>query len=141
MSQATAEFLQRFFEAFDSHDESTLLDLVHPDVEFTSLIVEVEGDFRGHEGLRRYLSELFTAFPDFRVQLDEFQLLGEGAVVKVRVRASGGASGASTDLTDWQALTLLDGRAAWWGFFRTEAEARTAIESRIWPIRARRGSF
>jgi ketosteroid isomerase-like protein len=131
MSEATAEFVRRFFDALDSHDEPALLDLVHPDVEFTSLIVEVEGGFQGREGLRQYLSELFTAFPDFRVQLDEFQLVGEGAVVKVRVRASGVASGASTDLTDWQALTLLDGRAAWWAFFRTEAEARTAIESRM----------
>jgi ketosteroid isomerase-like protein len=66
-SEATVQFVKRFFDAFDQHDESTLLDLVHPDVEFTSLILEVEGGFRGHEGVRAYLSELFAIFPDFRV--------------------------------------------------------------------------
>jgi ketosteroid isomerase-like protein len=130
MTQATVELVRRFFAAFDEHDEPALLDLVHPDVEFTSLILEVEGAFRGHEGLRLYLSELFSTFPDFRVEFDEVRLTGDGAVVKVRVRTSGVASGVPTDLTDWQALTVRDGKVAWWAFFRSEAEALEAIEAR-----------
>jgi ketosteroid isomerase-like protein len=62
MSRATVEFVERFFDAFDRHDESALLDLVHPDVEFRSLIVEVEGGFHGHEGVHLYLRERFAAF-------------------------------------------------------------------------------
>jgi ketosteroid isomerase-like protein len=130
MSQATVEFVQRFYDAFDKHDESALLDLVHPDVEFTSLIVEVGGGFHGHEGVRLYLRELFGAFPDFRVEVDEVRPVGDSAVVKVSDRATGAASGVPTALTDWQALTLRDGKAVWWAFFRTEAEALEAIEAR-----------
>jgi ketosteroid isomerase-like protein len=130
MSRATVEFVQEFFDAFDRHDESALLDLVHPEVVFASLIVEVEGSFQGHDGLRLYLSELFATFPDFRIDLGQIRPAPNGAVVEVRVRARGVVSGVSTDLIDWQALTLRDGRAVWWAFFRTEAEARTAIESR-----------
>ena len=130
MSQATVELVQRFFDAFDRHDESALLELIHPDVEFASLIVEVEGGFRGHEGVRLYLSELFETFPDFSIEVDEIRPIGDGAVVKVRVNASGAASGVATDLTDWQAVTLRDGKAVWWAFFRTEAEAIEATKRR-----------
>jgi ketosteroid isomerase-like protein len=103
-----------------------VLDLVHPDVEFASLILEVEGGFRGHEGVRLYLSELFAAFPEFRIEVDEVRPSGDRAVVKVRVRTTGIASGVRTDLSDWQALTFRDGKAVWWAFFRTEAEALKA---------------
>ena len=123
MAQATTDLVRRFFDAFDRHDESALLELVHPDVEFTSLIVEVEGGFHGHGGVRRYLTELFATFPDFRLEVGEIRPIGDGAVVQVRVRASGVASRVSTDLTDWQALTVREGKVAWWAFFRTEDEA------------------
>ena len=130
MSQETVEFIERFYDAFDKHDESALLELIHPDVEITSLIVEVEGGFHGHEGMRLYLRELFGTFPDFRVEVDEVRPIGDGAVVRVSDRATGVTSGVSTDLTDWQALSLRDGKAVWWAFFRTEAEAVRAIEAR-----------
>jgi predicted ester cyclase len=128
--EATADFVRRFFDAFDSHDESAMLDLVHPEVEFASLIVEVEGGFYGHAGLRTYLRELFGTFPDFRVEVDQVRIVEGGAVVSVHARASGASSGVLTGLTDWQALALRQGKAAWWAFFRTEAEARDAIKAR-----------
>ena len=99
MPQATEEFVHRYFDAFDRRDEPALLDLIHPDVEFTSLIQEVEGGFRGHEGVRRYLSELFGAFADWKVWAEEVQELGDRAVVKVRVRATSVAGGVPTDFT------------------------------------------
>jgi ketosteroid isomerase-like protein len=130
MSQASVELLQRFFDALDRHDESALLELIHADVEFTSVIQEVEGGFRGHEGVHLYLSELFEAFPDFRTEVDEIRAIGDGAVVKVRASASGAASGVETDLTNWQAVTLRDGKVVWWAFFRTESEAIEATKGR-----------
>jgi hypothetical protein len=75
------------------------------------------------------LSQLFAAFPDFRIEVDEVRPAGDGAVVKVRVRASGAASGVSTDLTDWLALTVREGKAVWGAFFRTEADALRAMEA------------
>jgi ketosteroid isomerase-like protein len=127
MSQENVEIVRRFFDALDRHDESALLELIHPDIVFTSLIVEVEGGFHGHEGVRLYLSELFKAFPDFRIEVDEIRHTGDGAVVKVRASASGAASGVATGLTNWQAVTLRDGKAVWWAFFRTESEALEAV--------------
>jgi ketosteroid isomerase-like protein len=123
MPQATLELMQSFVEALDNHDEAALLDLVHPEVEFKSLIQEVEGSFRGHQGVRAYLRDLFTAFPDWRVGVDEVREIGNTTVVKVHARAISLAGGVSIDLRDWLAMTSRDGRADWWAFFRTEAEA------------------
>jgi ketosteroid isomerase-like protein len=130
MAPAAVELVQRFFDALNEHDTDALVELAHPEVEFSSLIVEVEGGFRGRDGVRRYLRELFDAFPDLRIEIDGARPVADGAVVKLRVRASGAASGVLTDLTDWQALDVRDGKAAWWAFFRTEAEAVAAIEAR-----------
>jgi ketosteroid isomerase-like protein len=127
MSRETVDLAQRFFAALDQRDETALLELVHPDVEFTSLIQEVEGRFCGHEGFRIYVRDLFATFPDWRVDVDEIRDLGDNAVVKVHVRASGVGSGVPSDLTDWQALTVRDGKAARWAFFRTESEALEAV--------------
>jgi ketosteroid isomerase-like protein len=130
MSPGTVEFVRRFFDAFDRHDEPALLALTDPELAFSSLIVEVEGGFHGHEGLRLYLSELFTSFPDMRIAIEGVRPVGEGAVVKLRVEARGATSGASTALTDWQAMAIRDGKAIWWAFFRSESEAVAAIEAR-----------
>jgi ketosteroid isomerase-like protein len=126
VSQENVEFVHRFYDAFDRHDESALLDLVHPDVEFTSLIQEVEGPFHGHEGLREYLSSLFAAFPDLRAWVDEVQESSENVVAKIRVRASS-AAGIATVFNDWQAITVRGGKAVWWAYFRTESEALKAV--------------
>jgi ketosteroid isomerase-like protein len=130
MSQETIDVAQRFFAALDQHDETALLELVRRDVEFTSLIQEVEGRFRGHEGFRAYLRELFATFPDLRVDVEEMRDIGDNAVVRVHVAASGVGSGVPIDLTDWQAVTVRDGRAASWAFFRTETEALEAVGPR-----------
>jgi ketosteroid isomerase-like protein len=128
VSRATVEFVNRFYDALNKHNEAALLELVHPDVEFRSLIQEVEGSFRGHQGVRDYLSGLFTTFPDCRIDVHGIREVGGNAVVKVRARATGFAGGTSIDLTDWQAVRVRDGKAIWWAFFRTETEARAGAE-------------
>jgi ketosteroid isomerase-like protein len=55
MSQENVETFRRGYEAVNRGDVDGLLVAIHPDVEFTSLIAEAEGEtFRGHEGVRRW---------------------------------------------------------------------------------------
>jgi ketosteroid isomerase-like protein len=126
MSRETLNLMRRFVDALDKHDGPALLDLVHPEAEFESLIQEVEGTFHGHQGVRAYLSNLFGAFPDWRVDVDEVCEVGDTTVVKVRAHATGLAGGVATDLSDWLAMTMRDGKADWWAFFRTQDEALEA---------------
>jgi SnoaL-like domain len=128
MPGASLELMHSFLAALDRHDEATLLELVHPEAQFASLIQEVEGTFRGHDGLRAYLSNLFASFPDWRVEVEQTTRAGATTVVRVRARATG-LSGVSIDLCDWLAMTARGGKAAWWAFFRTESEALEAARS------------
>jgi ketosteroid isomerase-like protein len=131
MSRASAEaLLYRFVEALDRHDEAALLELVDRDVEFHSLIQEVEGGFRGHEGVRAYLADLFVSFPDLRVGVEGASGTAELAVARTRVSATGGAGGVSVGFADWLAMRAGEGKIVWWGFFRTEAEAVEAAHGR-----------
>jgi ketosteroid isomerase-like protein len=129
MAHASVELMTRFVDALGRHDEAALLELVHPSAEFTSLIQEVEGTFRGHEGLRAYLSNLFRTFPDFRVDVEEVRGGGDAAALNTRVRATGVAGGVSIDFSDWLVMRARDGRAQWWAFFRSADEAFAALST------------
>jgi ketosteroid isomerase-like protein len=52
MSQENVEVVRSAHAAFARGDLDQFLAVIHPDIEFTSLIVEAEagGAFRGHEG-------------------------------------------------------------------------------------------
>jgi ketosteroid isomerase-like protein len=126
MTQASVELMTAFVEALSRHDEAALLALVHPEAEFTSLIQEVEGTFRGHDGLRAYLGNLFRAFPDLSVEAEGTGERGEAATLQTRVRATGAAGGVEIDLTDWLVMRARDEMAVWWSFFRSRDEALAA---------------
>jgi ketosteroid isomerase-like protein len=125
VAEPTVDFIRQFLDALNAHDQDALLDLVDPDVEFHSLIQEVEGGFHGHRGARAYFDGLFATFPDFRGELGSIREHGASGVAMVRTRATSSA-GVAVDLTDWLAIEVRDGRAVWWAFFRTEAEALRA---------------
>jgi ketosteroid isomerase-like protein len=127
MSQENVEVVRRFFDALNARDEAAWLDLVHPDAEFTSLIQEVEGTFRGREGAREYFRGLQTTFSDFRGDVERICEGPSGVAAEIRTRGTGHSGGTAVDLTDWLAMTQRDGKAIWWAFFRTEAEALQAV--------------
>ena len=53
MSQETADLARATHEAVNGRDLDALLALVHPEVEFRSLVAEAEGrDYHGHAGVR-----------------------------------------------------------------------------------------
>jgi SnoaL-like domain len=113
MAQATSELVHRFFRALDERDQAALLDLVHPDVEFTSLIQEAEGRFCGHVGLRQYWRELFAAFAEWKVWVEE--------IPRARVRRRRKGSRARHEFRWWgseRLHRLASDRATRWTRFR-----------------------
>jgi SnoaL-like domain len=100
--------------------------VIAEDVEFTSMIAEVEGaTFRGHDGVREWWETVRGLFQDLRWELLELRECEPGAVA--HLRASGSLGGAEVDQAVWQAATFEDGKLTWWAFFRTEQEARDAL--------------
>lgn len=114
------------FRALNSGDLDAYLSVIAADVEFTSMIAEVEGvTFRGHDGVREWWHTVRGSFQDVRWELLELRECEPGAVAKLR--ASGSLGGVEVDQTVWQAATFRDGKLTWWAFFRTEEEAREGL--------------
>ena len=114
------------FRALNAGDLELFLTVIDEDVEFTSMILEVEGmTFRGHEGVREWWETLRGSFEGMRWELLELRELEHKVVGRLRAMASLG--GGQVDQLVWQAATVSDGKVTWWAFFRSEAEAQLAV--------------
>jgi ketosteroid isomerase-like protein len=125
MSAENVKTLMSSYSAATQGDLKAFLATVHPDVEFTSLIAEAEGEtFRGHEGVRRWWNEVVLPLGGLHGEPEEFRDLGE--TVLVRNLATYRPGGVEVPQTIWHLVRYRDGTAIWWEFFRTEREALKA---------------
>ena len=114
------------FGALNSGDLDGFLALATEDVEFTSLVAEVEGTtFRGHDGVRTWWETVRGAFADVRWEVLEVRRYGDGGVADVRM--TGTLGGVPVNLMMWLAARVRERRVSWWSFFRTEREALQAL--------------
>ncbi|HVE69303.1 MAG TPA: nuclear transport factor 2 family protein [Solirubrobacteraceae bacterium] len=99
---------------------------IDPDVEFTSLVAEMEGEtYRGHEGIRRWWSNVREAFVDGRWIYEEIHVAGDAGFARVRIE--GKLGGVPVEQSMWQAFRMRGDLACWWAFYRSEDEAREAV--------------
>jgi ketosteroid isomerase-like protein len=113
------------FRALNSGDLDSFLEVIAEDVEFTSMIAEVDGvTFRGHDGIRRWWETVNRAFDGMRWELLELEEADGRGVAKLRARGELGDM--HVEQTVWQAARFEDGKLTWWAFFRSEEEARAA---------------
>jgi ketosteroid isomerase-like protein len=128
MSQENRELASRAYDAFSRGDFEAFAALLDPDVEFESLMLEIEGaSYRGLEGAREYFQSVREVFPDWSVEISRFRDFGDRMVIESRSLATGESSGVRTHQRFWQAAAVRDGRITWWKFFRTEEEALDAV--------------
>jgi ketosteroid isomerase-like protein len=125
MSQENVELVQATHEAVNRRDLDALLALVHPEVEFRSLIAEAEGqDYRGHAGVREWWESVIQSLGGMHSEIERIQTSEDGGVC--RIRLTGEVEGVELSQTVWQAFRVRDGVTVWWAFYRTEAEALEA---------------
>ena len=108
-------------------DIEGFLTYVDPEAEWHSLVLEMEGTFHGHEGVREWWRNLRGAFPDWRPTLQEARDLGDWVLLHARAQASGAGSGVGIDQDFWQVGKIRDGRIVYYAAFRTEREALEAV--------------
>lgn len=114
------------FGALNSGNLDGFLAVATEDVEFTSLVAEVEGTtFRGHDGVRTWWDTVRGAFGDVRWEVLEVRGYGSRGVA--RVRMAGTLGGVPVNLMMWLAARLREDQVSWWSFFRTEREALEAV--------------
>jgi ketosteroid isomerase-like protein len=98
MSQENVEAFKRGLEAGNRGDVETLLDELDPKVEWHSALHALMGGeqtvFRGHDGVRKMMRDLYETFGEIQIEITEIRDLGDRLVAIGRNRARGKASGA-----------------------------------------------
>jgi hypothetical protein len=97
------ELLRRALNAINDRDLDTLIALSDPEVEFTTLLLQIEDDVRE---------------------------VGNATVAGVRGIARGAGSEAFAEQRFWQVTEWRDGRGVWWCNYLGEAEALDAAAQR-----------
>jgi uncharacterized protein len=93
--QDNLELLKQGVAALNRRDTDGLLAILHPDVRLEPLRALVDGTvYRGHDGLREWLSDMTEDWEHHRVELEDVRALPAGqalveAVLHVRYRESG----------------------------------------------------
>ena len=122
----SAELHRKSIDAFNRRDWDAFAGLMDEEIEAESRLVQIEGGYHGHEGLRRWWDDLLGTIPDYALEVDE--LREEGTMTLAHIR------GAATNmpLIDpvWQPAQWRDGKCVWWRVCSTEAEALEAIRAR-----------
>ena len=119
----------RAVDAFMARDLDALLAVADREIVLRSLLTEAERAlYHGHEGVRDWFDAVFGVFPDWNPQPrpachDE----GGAVVICLDVTATGAGSGAPVDQTYWLGARVRDEKIAFFGFFRTEADALEAV--------------
>jgi ketosteroid isomerase-like protein len=114
------------YDALNAQDLDAFLAVIAEDVEFTSMVAEAEGTtYRGHDGVRVWWESVRGAFDEVRWELLDTRGTPERAVT--RLRMAGRLGGVPVEQVMWQAVRAREGKATWWGLFRSEPEAMEAV--------------
>ena len=100
MSQADIDVVRGSHEAFRRRDFDAFLEYMDPGIEFTSLVLEVEGTYRGHDGIRAWWDDILAVFPDWQPQVEDARELCGHVVLRVRAEGAGTGSGIDVDRDD-----------------------------------------
>ena len=128
MSEENVELVYRAHDAFNRRDIDAFLALFDPNVEFTPIILRMEGGdaYRGHDGVRSWWENLLGVYPDFSTEIEEVRDLGDVTVARLPVRGHGVESEAPMEQVTWQVVESRDNKVIWWASFLSEAEALEA---------------
>src|SRR2546430_12461102 len=101
MSQENVELARRGVEAFNQRDLDALLALMDDDVEAVPPLASIEGNYRGHDGIRQWWDSLLAILPDFTIEVIEMRDPDDLTIATLRNRAHGTTSDALIEQRLW----------------------------------------
>jgi ketosteroid isomerase-like protein len=125
MARGNLEAASEVVDAVARRDLTRLIELADPEVEwqpFATGLLE-EGVYRGHDGIRRYVSDLDDAWEILRAEVDGGLEVGSVVLLVGRLRYRGRGSGVETDLQAGWVVRFRDGRMVAMRAFRDPERA------------------
>jgi ketosteroid isomerase-like protein len=128
MSQENVETVERAIAAINARDIAGYLACCTEDIELLTPMAALGGEYAGAEGIKRFLTDIEDAGPDFRIELERVEALGADiAIAFVHVRSSGRASGIATETDSTNVYDFADGRIRRVRIFFDRTEALKAV--------------
>ncbi|MGI9020877.1 MAG: nuclear transport factor 2 family protein [Solirubrobacterales bacterium] len=128
MSQENVEVVRVFFDARNRRDLDALLACLSADAQFdlSESRSPYRGRYVGHEQVRRVFEDLFEAWENFELSLEDPVEAGDQVVVSVLVRASGRGSGVQLQGQGANVFTVRNGEIVGFRLFQSRDQALEA---------------
>ncbi len=122
MSHEHVELVRTALTALDHRDVEAYLRVASPQIELVNPASEIEGAFVGHDGIRRFFSEL-DAWADTSFQIEDIAAVGERVLASFILSAHGPMSGMPTSTKLAGVYEFEDGRIRRVGIFTDRSHA------------------
>jgi uncharacterized protein len=118
MARGKVDLIRHGLERFAERDIDAWLGCFDPDVSVREdPFIPDAGEYRGHEGLMRWMRIMERNWEEFHVEGEDFIQSGDDVVTRVRVWGRGRGSGADVDQRFGSIFTVRDGRVVQWTIF------------------------
>ena len=97
MSRENEELVHKLFAALNRRDLDAYLACCVEDVELHPVTSGIEGSYVGREGIRRFFADLADASPDFQIEVERVEAVGQRVLVFERASGTGRASGVGAE--------------------------------------------
>jgi ketosteroid isomerase-like protein len=126
MSQENVETVERAIAAINARDIDAYLACCTENVEL--LLPMVGAEYLGADGIRRYFNDIEDIGPDFLIEVQRVQALGDSNVLAfLRFAATGRASGIVTGAESANVYDLIGGKISRIRIFLDRDEALEAV--------------
>ncbi len=110
MSQHNVEAVRQAHDAFNERDVERLVALSDPDCVWLPFRAQLEGiEYRGHDGVRRFVADMDEDWTEFRIEPIEFRETGDQVVAIGQVTGQGSGSGVNIDFVGGFVFGMRDG--------------------------------
>jgi ketosteroid isomerase-like protein len=129
MSQENVELAHGLVDAVARQDLARLIDLTDPKVEWHSFFAQLRegGVYRGHEGIRQYISDLGDTWDLLQTEILDTLAVGDLVLMVGRLRYRGKGSGFESESLAGYVLKVRNGKALLMRAFREPEEAIEAV--------------
>ena len=124
MSQRNVEFVRRALESVRAGKPD--LDTIDEEVEIHDHDIPERGEYRGREGVTRWLEEWGAAWAEWSFQPEELVDAGDRVVAIFRMRAKGRGSGAEVERRDAILYELRDDKIVRLDYYNDPSQALEA---------------
>jgi len=127
MSQENVELFRRASEAFNDGDLDAFLAFFDTEVAASPRLAPIEGEYRGHDGVRLWWESLRGTFPDFHSEVVAVRDLGNVTLAELHNRGRGVESETPVEQRSWHVTEWQARRIVKWATYGSEAEALKAV--------------